>query len=345
MLNFFAKIVCLQNFSITAPFFFKADDVLDLDRRIFGDFSYFCKIFHTNMTRISRLYILILLLPALLWSCGNSRHDNAKPVLAVSLAPESRLLEALAGDSYEIVTVLENGANPELFETPMARRVAVDRSRVYFKNGGLPFEDAILATLPDSVRVVDISEGITPIYGTHGHHHGHEAEEHEGHEHHDGEGFDPHIWTSVKNARVMASNMARALIALDPSQADAVNTRLAALDARLDSADRAIAARLDSAGADKFLVWHPSLSYFARDYGLTQIAVGQESKEVPVGRLKEIIDTAAADSIATFFFQKEYDSRQAETVSRELGISYETIDLLSRDWLEELNKITDVLTR
>lgn len=345
MLNFSAKIVCLQNFSITAPFFFEADDVLDLDRRIFGDFSYFCKIFHTNMTRISRLYILILLLPALLWSCGNSRHDNAKPVLAVSLAPESRLLEALAGDSYQIVTVLENGANPELFETPMGRRVAVDRSRVYFKNGGLPFEDAILATLPDSVRVVDISEGITPIYGTHGHHHGHEAEEHEGHKHHDGEGFDPHIWTSVKNARVMASNMARALIALDPSQADAVNSRLAALDARLDSADRAIAARLDSAGADKFLVWHPSLSYFARDYGLTQIAVGQESKEVPVGRLKEIIDTAAADSIATFFFQKEYDSRQAETVSRELGISYETIDLLSRDWLEELNKITDVLTR
>lgn len=345
MLNFFAKIVCLQNFSITAPFFFKADDVLDLDRRIFGDFSYFCKIFHTNMTRISRLYILILLLPALLWSCGNSRHDNAKPVLAVSLAPESSLLEALAGDSYEIVTVLENGANPELFETPMARRVAVDRSRVYFKNGGLPFEDAILATLPDSVRVVDLSEGITPIYGTHGHHHGHEAEEHEGHEHHDGEGFDPHIWTSVKNARVMASNMARALIDLDPSQADAVNSRLAALDARLDSTDRTIAARLDSAGADKFLVWHPSLSYFARDYGLTQIAVGQEAKEVPVGRLKEIIDTAAADSIATFFFQKEYDSRQAETVSRELGISYETIDLLSRDWLEELNKITDVLTR
>lgn len=345
MLNFSAKIVCLQNFSITAPFFFEADDVLDLDRRIFGDFSYFCKIFHTNMTRISRLYILILLLPALLWSCGNSRHDNAKPVLAVSLAPESRLLEALAGDSYEIVTVLENGANPELFETPMGRRVAVDRSRVYFKNGGLPFEDAILANLPDSVRVVDLSEGITPIFGTHGHHHGHEAEEHEGHEHHDGEGFDPHIWTSVKNARVMASNMARGLIDLDPSQADAVNSRLAALDARLDSADRAIAARLDSAGADKFLVWHPSLSYFARDYGLTQIAVGQESKEVPVGRLKEIIDTAAADSIATFFFQKEYDSRQAETVSRELGISYETIDLLSRDWLEELNKITDVLTR
>lgn len=345
MLNFSAKIVCLQNFSITAPFFFEADDVLDLNQRIFDDFSYFCKIFHTNMTRISRLYILILLLPALLWSCGNSRHDNAKPVLAVSLAPESSLLEALAGDGYEIVTVLENGANPELFETPMGRRVAVDRSRVYFKNGGLPFEDAILATLPDSVRVVDLSEGITPIFGTHSHHHGHDGDEHEGHCVHEGEGFDPHIWTSVKNARVMASNMARALIDLDPSQADAVNSRLAALDARLDSVDRTITARLDSAGADKFLVWHPSLSYFARDYGLTQIAVGQEAKEVPVGRLKEIIDTAAADNIATFFFQKEYDSRQAETVSRELGISYETIDLLSRDWLEELNKITDVLTR
>lgn len=298
------------------------------------------------MTRNISIYILIFLLPALLWSCGGRKTEAAKPTLAVSLAPESSLLRELAGDGYDIVTVLENGANPELFETPMTRRVAVDRSRIYFRNGGLPFEDAIIATLPDSVRVVDLSEGITPIYGTHSHHHGHkDIEDHDGHEHHDGEGFDPHIWTSIRNARVMAANMARALIALDPSQADAVNSRLATLDARLDSADRAIAARLADAGADKFLVWHPSLSYYARDYGLTQIAVGQESKEVPVGRLKAIIDTASADSITTFFFQKEYDSRQAETVSRELGITYETIDLLSPDWLEQLNAITDVLAR
>ena len=49
--------------------------------------------------------------------------------------------------------------------------------------------------------------------------------------------------------------------------------------------------------------------------------------------------------IFLFFFQKEYDSRQAETVSRELGSTYETIDLLSPDWLEQLNAITDVLAR
>ncbi len=326
----------MRRFFLKRPMFYTTTDVYSTI------LSYFCMIFHSIMTRSYKIYILILLFPVLLWSCGSRKHAGDKTALAVSLAPESRLLEALAGDSYEIITVLENGANPELFEIPMARRVAVDRCRIYFKNGGLPFENAILATLPDSVRVVNLSEGITPIFGTHGHHHHHDGESHNEHE---DEEFDPHIWTSVKNARVMASNMARALIALDPSQTDAVNRRLSALDQRLDSIDRSIAARLDSAGSNKFLIWHPSLSYFARDYGLTQIAVGQEAKEVPVGRLKEIIDTATADSITTFFFQKEYDSRQAETVSRELDIKYETIDLLSRDWLEQLNTITDVLTR
>lgn len=273
-------------------------------------------------------------------ACGNNT-TAPRPTLAVSLAPERQILEALAGDSYDIITVLDNGANPEIFETPMSRRVAVDRCRAYFKNGGLPFEDAILATLPDSVSVIDLSEGITPVYGTHNHNHDHGEHNHE-HGFHES---DPHIWTSVKNARIMASNIARALISLDPSQSDAVTARHAALDSRLDSIDRAIAARLESAGADKFLVWHPSLSYFARDYGLTQIAVGQEAKEVPVARLKDIIDRAKADSITTFFFQKEYDSRQAETVSRELGVDYLTVDLLDYDLEAQLNKITDALTR
>ena len=42
-----------------------------------------------------------------------------------------------------------------------------------------------------------------------------------------------------------------------------------------------------------FLVWHPSLSYFARDYGLHQIALGgAEHKEVSIPALREAIEEA-----------------------------------------------------
>ena len=59
-------------------------------------------------------------------------------------------------------------------------------------------------------------------------------------------------------------------------------------------------------------VWHPSLSYFARDYGLEQISLGTEGKEMSAKSLTEAIDKARDKGVGVFFFQKEYDSRQAE---------------------------------
>ena len=38
-----------------------------------------------------------------------------------------------------------------------------------------------------------------------------------------------------------------------------------------------------------FVVWHPSLSYFARDYGLEQISLEYDGKEVPVGRVNYVL--------------------------------------------------------
>ncbi len=112
----------------------------------------------------------------------------------------------------------------------------------------------------------------------------------------------------------------------------------------MDSIDSVVAGRLGSEGG-AFAVWHPSLSYFARDYGLEQIAVGAESKEVSPRRLKEIIDEARADSVEVFFFQREYDSRQAQTINSAIGSRLVTIDPLSYDWEGQLFLITDELAR
>lgn len=279
-----------------------------------------------------------LLAALVLTAC--SPTDTEK-VIMVSVEPQRALLEEIAGDRFDVVTVLTPGANPETFEPGMQTRRSLETASAFFTTGHLPFEHALESAVPDRVRVVDTSAGITPVYGTHDH--DHDGHSHDGHEH---GGADPHVWTSVKNARIMARNMYDGIVALDPEGMDYYTPRYERLDSRLDSLDKAFAARIDASQAPRaFAIWHPSLSYLARDYGLEQVAVGFENKEMPAGTLREVIEEAREHGVRLFFFQQEFDSRQAETLNKEMGTEIITINPLDYDWQRQLEGIVSALCR
>lgn len=251
---------------------------------------------------------------------------------AVSIEPQRWLLEQLVDSGTNISVVMERGADPETFEPTMAQRRSADDAAAYFITGTLPFEKTI--TEGTSTRIVDTSEGIEPVYGTHSH---------GDHDHH---GIaDPHMWTSVSGARVMAANMTETLCAIDTAHADEYRARLSTLDGRLDSIDAAIRARLSEAPHSTFAIWHPSLSYYARDYGLRQLALGSEGKEMSARQLREAIDTARADSVGVFFIQKEYDVRQAQPLNDGIGARLVVIDPLDYNWDNQMTLIADELAK
>ena len=265
-------------------------------------------------------------------ACANKGEATGGITYAVSIEPQRWLLEQIAEPDAEIVTMLRSGSDPETFEPSMAQRAMVDKASAYFATGALPFEASMknIAGLP----VVDTSAGITPIYGTHTH----------GDHDHDG-APDPHVWTSVSSALTMARNMTSARCEINPEGATGYHARLVILEQRLDSLGNEISVKMDKVKGTTFAVWHPSLSYFARDYGLHQLAVGQESKEMSARQLREIIDHARADSVTVFFFQKEYDSRQAATINEAIGSRLVTIDPLAYEWMQQITLIADELSR
>ena len=284
------------------------------------------------------LHILAVVAAAMLTACTGSHR---RPTLAVSVEPQRALLQEIVGDKYQVVTLLSNGANPESFDPTIKTRTDVDNADIYFTTGFLPFEKGIAETLNPEVKVADTSAGITPIYGTHSHHHDGEAAEHL----HDSNEADPHTWASVRNARTIAANMAREVMAVDPANAEFYRANLARLTSRLDSLDAAITAKMASAASRAFAVWHPSLSYFARDYGLQQLSVGFENKEVSPRQMARVTDEAREHGVRVFFFQADYDSRQAATLNKAMGTRMVTINPLAYDWEAELTKVADELTK
>lgn len=269
--------------------------------------------------------LMPIFLVIILCCCGRA-SDNGKPLLAVSIEPQRMMLEELAGDKFEVVAILANGSNPESYDPTISQRRQADDAVAYFTIGHLPFETTLEKSL-SRTRVVDTSEGIDLLYDTHAHAKGHDA--------------DPHVWTSFRNAKIMASNMLATLVEIDPAHASEYKERYQRMAHRLDSLDTEAASLLSSQPA--FAVWHPSLSYFANDYGLRQIAVGQESKEASPASLRDAIEEARSDSVGVFFYQKEYDSRQAESVSDAIGSRLVTFNPLSYNWEQELTSIVNAL--
>ena len=283
------------------------------------------------------LYTTLLLLMMLI-SCTRKGDTNTdRPILTVSIEPQRKMLEEIAGDRFEVVSILGGGTNAETYEPSVGQRSVLDRSKAFFITGHLPFESKLASSVSGDMAIVDTSAGIVPVTGTHSHN--------DGSSHADTETADPHVWTSYPNAALMVEVMANAMAEIDPYNAQEYAARAAGIISRLDSLHRSTAQRINDKGVHAFAVWHPSLSYYARDYGLEQITMGNEGKEISAGNMRRAIDRARSHSVTTLFFQKEYDLRQAQTINRELGSKLVEINPLAYEWEDELKHITDELTR
>ncbi|MDE6484886.1 MAG: zinc ABC transporter substrate-binding protein [Duncaniella sp.] len=294
--------------------------------------------------RCFRVSILILSLATVVMAvvAGCVNNTSSSKIVTVTLPPQKYLVEQIAGDNVEVRCLLSNGANPETYDPTVTNMMNLDKSIAYLRIGNVGFEEAVLekiALANPSLPIYDISDGIELITGTHTHTHAHAGEtvEHVT--------PDPHTWTSVKNARVMASNILQALKEIDPANTVEYNANYERLVNRLDSLDADFSARLATAGHPAFIVWHPSLSYLARDYGLTQIiAGGAENKESSVAAVREAIDKATESEAKVFFYQKDIDTRHLAALNSSINATEVDINPLSGDWETEMIKIVDALT-
>ena len=114
---------------------------------------------------------------------------------------------------------------------------------------------------------------------------------------------------------------------------------------RIAQADSTVASQMQANPAKAFAVWHPSLSYFARDYGLEQIAVGFENKEASPAHLAEVIEEAKEDGVRVLVVQAQYDTRQTESLNKALGARLVSFNPLDSDPVKSLLDIADELAR
>lgn len=284
--------------------------------------------------------------------CGRSgASEDVRPVAAVTFPQQASLLKAIVGDRYRIVTLLPPGSDPETFEPSMATMKALTRADVYFTMGSPGFEQSVLRSVetnfPDLV-VVDSSDGIDRLAHIHGsgvhtpndldHHHDDDSDGHHC------PAADPHILTSIVNARKMARNMKSALSRINPKDSDRYSKGLLSLDSTLTAADDSIR-HLLSSGSRPFVVLHPSLSYFARDYVLNQISLESEGKEPTPRQYEEIFSKISSIGPAVFVTERQHSSVRFKDAAKKMDYPVIEVDLNSENWIDQLFLISNSIAK
>ena len=287
------------------------------------------------MLRFFRFTALLCIV--LFASCSNRPAQENR--IMVTIEPQRYFAQQLVDTLFEIITLVPPGASPESYDPTPLEMTQLARSKAYFCIGHIGFEMVWLEKLKrthPNVLFFDNSQGVALIAGDH--HHETEAAG-TSHAH-----FDPHTWSSPRQARIIVENMFAALSEIDPEHVAVYRTNRDKLLLEIEEVDRLVGSYLDRSSQKAFIIYHPALTYLARDYGLTQYAIETEGKEPSPEQLKRLVDFAKKESIRTVFIQQEFDRKNAEIIARETGCRLEIINPLSYHWKEETVRIAKILS-
>lgn len=183
------------------------------------------------------------------------------------------------------------------------------------------------------MKVVNISEGLDLIAD--------EVEQHGDHVHLDG--VDPHTWLSPVLVKQMAKTILNEVVKLKPENAEKYEANYQKFAEECDALNEELKSKLEPYKGKKFIVFHPSLSYYAREYGLDQYSLETGGKEPTPQHLKSVVDTATSENIHVIYIQSEFDREHARVFADEIDGKIEEVWPLNPAWEENLRKMTDLL--
>ncbi len=278
------------------------------------------------MRKLILLPILVLYL--VFTSCTNQKRDTkAGNWIFVSILPQKYMVEKIAGDAFKVEAILPPGASPAVFEPTPGQLKGLSHAQAYIRIGEIGFEKAWmdkLASANSKMKIFNQSKSVDFLKATHQH----------GDYHHDI--YDPHIWLSPAEVIVQSQNIYNALVKLMPDSTAYFKENLQKFKATIAEVDKKLLHLFENKNKDVFMVYHPSLSYFARDYQLRQIALEKDGKEPSGQYMAKLIDTCKVLNINTIFIQKQFPHHKADAFAKELNAKVEVIDPLAYNWPENM---------
>jgi ABC-type Zn uptake system ZnuABC Zn-binding protein ZnuA len=243
---------------------------------------------------------------------GSSAPDSARVLEVVSTTTQiTDFVRAIGGADVHVHAVLTANVDPHDYEPTPADLDAIAKADVIVKNGvGLEkWFDQTIADASPKGAIVDASHGVTIRSGNGS------DEENEG---------DPHIWHNPQNAKVMVTNIARALAAADPAAKSVFDANLASYTAQLDALDTDIKSQIATLTNKKLVTNHDAFGYYVDHYGLDYVGAVIPSfdsqAELSPQDITSLVAKIKAQGVKAVFSEASLPPKTAEAIANEAGV-------------------------
>ena len=280
------------------------------------------------MQKIATFIICVLLIVG----C-TTKSDSDKKTIFVTITPMQSIIEEITTGDFDIEVIVPKGASPETFEPTPKQVTSFSDAELIFSTGIIDFEQSLVERISGDAEVVNLSNGIELIAGScsHGNHQ---------HKH----GVDPHIWTSPRALRTMVTNAHKAIMAHYPDSVKYTEATGRLLE-RIDALDTYCATRIKAEGVEAMMIYHPAYTYYARDYGIEQIAIEHDGKEPSLRQTTALIEKAKEHGVKAILRQPQYSEDKVRAIANDAGAEVITTDPLAEDILDEIERVTEIICR
>ena len=252
--------------------------------------------------------------------------DTGKISIVTTIFPYYDFSKNIAGDKADITLLLSPGSEPHSYEPSPSDIVAVENCDIFIYNGGQSdewVESVLKSTQNDKMKILKMMDYVTLLEehsSEHNHDHAHENEEIE---HYHGQGYDEHIWTSIKNAKILSSVIAETLSEIDEVNSTYYSEKENNYINNLDRLDKDFTNTVNNGERDVLVFGDrfPFL-YFATDYNLHYEAAfpGCSSKTEPnISTVTHMIDFVREEDIPVVFYLEFSNGKTAKLIAEDTG--------------------------
>ena len=211
----------------------------------------------------------------------------------------------VGGDRINLTTLVGADGDVHVYTPAPSDAKRVAEARLVIVNGlGLEgWLPRLVQSAGSKAQIVTASAGIVPLKL--------------------GAAADPHAWQSVPNARVYVTDIANALAAAAPDDADVFRARAKAYLDKLETLDREVREAVAKIPPErrKVISTHDAFGYFSAEYGVQFVApLGVSTETEPSARdIAAIIGQIKAQKIPAVFLENISDDRLIRRIAAETG--------------------------
>ena len=277
-----------------------------------------------------RFFLLFILI-------SNQTFADDKLSVFVTILPQKYFVEQIGGETVKVSVLVQPGKSAETYEPTPRQMTEFSQAKLYFSIG-MPFEEIWLPKLKANnpqMRFVDARENLTLR----------KLETLQHHDDHEHGLFDPHIWLNPAFVEIMAKQIEKNLIELNPKNIQQYQQNTQQFIQKLKQLDQNIRILFKDLKNKKFMVFHPAWGYFADAYQLQQIPIEMEGKEPSSKTLGLLIEKAKQEKISAIFVQQQINRRPAESIAKAINAQVISVDPLAENYLENLFQVAQTFAK